>query len=101
MLKMGYSRDVGKSFCQTEYRLHVMISGSKCPVGWEERAGTNYCYKFVQTELTWDDARSQCQAEGADLASIITADEASFIQGWLIRNTFRSVQHSAKTFLLQ
>ena len=44
------------------------------------------CYRLVTTELTWDDARSNCQAyyvespdEGYDLASVTTPEENAYI----------------------
>lgn len=51
-----------------------MFLEPKCPPNYEHVAYDGYedlgCIKLVLDPSTWDDARSKCQAEGADLVTL-------------------------------
>merc|ERR1711902_380171 len=48
-----------------------------CPSGWSEFQGK--CYKYFSEQMTWTDAREQCLSEEANLASIHSHLENTFV----------------------
>ncbi|KAJ8366750.1 hypothetical protein AAFF_G00342640 [Aldrovandia affinis] len=48
-----------------------------CPEGWEQRNST--CYYFSTEEKSWQDSRSECLKQGADLVIIESEGEQDFI----------------------
>ncbi|XP_071098322.1 uncharacterized protein [Haliotis cracherodii] len=52
-----------------------------CPSGF--KTWKTSCYSFSQTNVIWDDGRKLCQDKGADLVSINTQEEDSFITNQL------------------
>ncbi|KAJ8362370.1 hypothetical protein AAFF_G00378150 [Aldrovandia affinis] len=48
-----------------------------CPEGWEQRNST--CYYFSTEEKSWQDSRSDCLKQGADLVIIESEEEQDFI----------------------
>jgi hypothetical protein len=50
-----------------------------CPTGWTKSGG--YCYKSFSTEKSYDDAQTQCDAEGATLATIPSSTENAVVFG--------------------
>uniref|UniRef100_A0A8C6UEW7 C-type lectin domain-containing protein n=1 Tax=Neogobius melanostomus TaxID=47308 RepID=A0A8C6UEW7_9GOBI len=49
----------------------------ECPANWTP-FGTR-CFKFTDSSLTWTQAEKLCQSEGANLASIHSAEENAFV----------------------
>uniref|UniRef100_A0A2C9KE90 Macrophage mannose receptor 1-like n=1 Tax=Biomphalaria glabrata TaxID=6526 RepID=A0A2C9KE90_BIOGL len=54
---------------------------AKCGSMWEERAGTDWCYQFRLTKLTWHDANDLCTFYNGSLASITSKEEQSYFEG--------------------
>ncbi|KAJ8250715.1 hypothetical protein COCON_G00226370 [Conger conger] len=50
---------------------------SSCPESW--KSFSCKCYLFVQTKRNWDDCRTHCQEQGADLVIINNEAEQEFI----------------------
>ncbi|KAJ8361833.1 hypothetical protein AAFF_G00418580 [Aldrovandia affinis] len=48
-----------------------------CPEGWEQR--NSKCYYFSTVVKTWNDSRSDCLKQGADLVIIESKEEQDFI----------------------
>ncbi|KAJ8358300.1 hypothetical protein AAFF_G00015880 [Aldrovandia affinis] len=48
-----------------------------CPEGWEQR--NSECYYFSTEDKNWNDSRSACLKQGADLVIIETEEEQDFI----------------------
>ncbi|XP_012946935.1 macrophage mannose receptor 1 [Aplysia californica] len=63
---------------------------SKCGSGWEERAGTDFCYMFPGTQTTWARALAVCQAQNGSLVSITSRAEQSYLQGRLLSGSSSS-----------
>ncbi|CAH1265180.1 HGF [Branchiostoma lanceolatum] len=49
-----------------------------CPSGWT--ATENSCYKFVQVQKSWQEARDDCRSQGAGLVSVDSAAEHTWLQ---------------------
>ena len=56
---------------------NTFLSG--CPNGWTYFSGTNSCYKFMTSSVSWNDARSACLDLNADLPSITNEATNSFL----------------------
>ncbi|KAI8517712.1 hypothetical protein Bbelb_037290 [Branchiostoma belcheri] len=54
------------------------VSSQACPDGW--RRNQRSCYLLVDTPKTWRDARDACHLLQADLASLTTADEQTYMR---------------------
>lgn len=68
-----------------------------CDIGWvSSRVGS--CYLFVEGGKNWNDARSDCQNQGADLAQITTPDKASKMM--TIRSEIGTVYSHSHSFIL-
>ena len=68
----------------------LLIAGvpdANCHQGWENYGSK--CYKYVSTTKTWNDARAYCQSLGADLASIHSTTEDTFIDNIRTDNQVR------------
>lgn len=58
-----------------------------CDLGWTQ-SGSN-CYKLkADTRKSWTSARYDCVSEGADLVSILSAEEEQFVTGMLDQSRF-------------
>ncbi|CAD6192866.1 unnamed protein product [Caenorhabditis auriculariae] len=55
------------------------IIPSHCPSGYTYYSGTDFCYKNTVRSGNFNDARSTCQADGGELASIHSMDENDFL----------------------
>jgi hypothetical protein len=55
--------------------------GCAVPEGCTESEHAGHRYLFCTDSLTWDDARSRCQAVGSDLVIIDDAEENAFVAG--------------------
>ncbi|XP_072020400.1 macrophage mannose receptor 1-like [Amphiura filiformis] len=55
--------------------------GHGCPNGWRDYGG--YCYYINTAQVEYDDARTLCTTQGADLASINSANENNFILSYM------------------
>ncbi|XP_066304553.1 uncharacterized protein [Branchiostoma lanceolatum] len=53
------------------------VSSQPCPDGW--RRNQQSCYLLVDTQKTWRDARDECHLLQADLASLTTTDEQTWM----------------------
>ncbi|XP_078667527.1 uncharacterized protein LOC144909366, partial [Branchiostoma floridae x Branchiostoma belcheri] len=56
---------------------NLKVSSQACPDGWRRNQWS--CYLLVDTPKTWQDARDACRLLQADLASLTTADEQTYI----------------------
>ncbi|XP_037650485.1 lactose-binding lectin l-2-like [Sebastes umbrosus] len=61
----------------------VKLERANCPMFWY--SFNNRCYKYVATDMTWADAEIHCLSQGANLVSIHSLDEESFVKT-LIKN---------------
>eukprot|EP00118_Oscarella_pearsei_P022672 m.264678 g.264678 ORF g.264678 m.264678 type:complete len:1411 (+) comp40476_c0_seq1:1691-5923(+) len=53
---------------------------TSCAAGWQQWPNQNWCYKFdIPIRLSWTDARARCRQYGADLISIHSPEELSFV----------------------
>ncbi|KAL4228716.1 chromatin-modulating protein mrc1 [Mactra antiquata] len=58
-----------------------------CGPMWVKDSVTNYCYKFNDNTLTWDQAQADCKSQGAQLTSISNYHEERFISDHLFGYT--------------
>ncbi|KAM9726471.1 galactose-specific lectin nattectin-like [Menidia menidia] len=58
-------------------------SCTDCPAGWTYNDG--FCYLFVGSEKTWADAERFCISQKANLASIQSNDEFTFLKNLIIQ----------------
>ncbi|CAG0884296.1 unnamed protein product [Darwinula stevensoni] len=54
------------------------VTTSRCEEGWLGHG--DYCYYFSEVEMGFNEARDDCLAKGADLASVHSRDEQVFLQ---------------------
>ncbi|XP_041841829.1 ladderlectin-like isoform X2 [Melanotaenia boesemani] len=71
--------DAGKP-AETEGEMDVFkrTYRSECPRGWSKYG--RRCFHFVPREMTWSDALKNCWSMGANLASVLSADEYHWLQ---------------------
>ena len=85
--------------------LSVILCNSaalRCEDGW--LAWQDHCYyvSFKNDRRTWFDARSYCLSQGADLASILTEGENSYIESVIYQAGIRAHLNKIKhQFLLE
>uniref|UniRef100_A0A7N8XJQ4 C-type lectin domain-containing protein n=1 Tax=Mastacembelus armatus TaxID=205130 RepID=A0A7N8XJQ4_9TELE len=60
----------------------VSTRAAICPPGWLSFAG-KFCYKPFEVKKTWHDARRACRALGAELVSILSMTEQSWLESYL------------------
>ncbi|XP_030828520.1 C-type mannose receptor 2-like [Strongylocentrotus purpuratus] len=93
-----YSPAVEKTFTEAEAECAALFSGShlasihsigeqsfitvppsgRCGSGWVYDSGSNNCFKYSTSELTWPMANDQCHYEGGYLTSITNQAESEF-----------------------
>ena len=55
-----------------------------CPSGWTSYNGSGtYCVKKFYYKKTWFEARSSCRSYGAELVTVVSYGESSFMKGYL------------------
>merc|ERR1712098_30081 len=69
----------GTTVCKDDEPSGEPSGESSCPADWT--AHQSKCYKLFEETLSWEDAESYCQAEGAHLASVLNQEENNFIAG--------------------
>uniref|UniRef100_UPI0037E88491 lactose-binding lectin l-2-like n=1 Tax=Semicossyphus pulcher TaxID=241346 RepID=UPI0037E88491 len=79
LLLCGLALAAGSSSDEHQLRLQR----GACPMFWYDFNGR--CYKYVSTRLKWADAELQCVSQGANLVSIHSLEEQSFVKD-LIKN---------------
>ena len=62
---------------------HIFLSTeSGCEDNWEKNEEIGSCYQFnIQATLSWKEAYVSCQNQGADLLSINSAAELTYLKG--------------------
>uniref|UniRef100_A0A4W4EYL1 Mannose receptor, C type 2 n=1 Tax=Electrophorus electricus TaxID=8005 RepID=A0A4W4EYL1_ELEEL len=71
-----YGKDERWGFCP--------IKSADCETFWDTDSLMDNCYQFnFQATLSWSEARTSCQQQGADLLSITKVEEQSYINGFL------------------
>ncbi|XP_036445756.1 C-type mannose receptor 2 [Colossoma macropomum] len=71
-----YGKDERWGFCP--------IKSADCETFWDTDSLMDNCYQFnFQATLSWSEARTSCQQQGADLLSITKVEEQSYINGLL------------------
>ncbi|XP_017310429.1 C-type mannose receptor 2 isoform X1 [Ictalurus punctatus] len=71
-----YGKDERWGFCP--------VKSADCETFWDTDSLTNNCYQFnFQATLSWEEAHTSCQQQGAELLSITKVEEQSFINGFL------------------
>ncbi|XP_076853301.1 C-type mannose receptor 2 [Brachyhypopomus gauderio] len=71
-----YGKDERWGFCP--------IKSGDCETFWDTHSLMDNCYQFnFQATLSWNEARTSCQQQGADLLSISKVEEQSYINGFL------------------
>lgn len=63
--------------------LFLSISlGADCESFWDTHSLMDNCYQFnFQATLSWEEARTSCKQQGAELLSISKVEEQSYING--------------------
>ncbi|KTF75962.1 hypothetical protein cypCar_00046669, partial [Cyprinus carpio] len=62
----------------------MAYTGTDCATFWDINALMDNCYQFnFLARLSWSEARTSCQQQGADLLSITKVEEQIFINGLL------------------
>ena len=56
-----------------------LVSG-QCPSGYVHFASSNKCYRLVKEAASWDNARTQCRAQGGDLAVPTSQAENDYLK---------------------
>ncbi|XP_062841105.1 C-type mannose receptor 2 [Trichomycterus rosablanca] len=71
-----YGKDERWGFCP--------VKSADCETFWDTDSLTGNCYQFnFQATLTWEEARTSCSQQGAELLSITKVEEQSYINGFL------------------
>ncbi|XP_066497650.1 C-type mannose receptor 2 [Hoplias malabaricus] len=71
-----YGKDERWGFCP--------IKSADCETFWDKDSLMHSCYQFnFQATLSWSEARTSCEQQGADLLSITRVEEQSYINGLL------------------
>uniref|UniRef100_A0AAY4B801 Mannose receptor, C type 2 n=1 Tax=Denticeps clupeoides TaxID=299321 RepID=A0AAY4B801_9TELE len=71
-----YGKDERWGFCP--------IKSNGCETFWDTESLMDNCYQFnFQAALSWSEARTSCQQQGASLLSITKVEEQSYINGLL------------------
>uniref|UniRef100_A0A672NXR2 Mannose receptor C-type 2 n=1 Tax=Sinocyclocheilus grahami TaxID=75366 RepID=A0A672NXR2_SINGR len=71
-----YGKDQRWGFCP--------VKSTDCETFWDINPLMDNCYQFnFQATLSWSEARTSCQQQGADLLSITKVEEQIFINGLL------------------
>ncbi|GFR70633.1 hypothetical protein ElyMa_000332900 [Elysia marginata] len=55
-----------------------------CPDGWTATKDPMFCLKYSRVRRSWEDAREQCQSEGADLSRAYFTNMINVIQVYTI-----------------
>ncbi|XP_040928908.1 uncharacterized protein LOC114866014 [Betta splendens] len=66
--------------CRTKEILQL-LKAEPCPTcepGWDQHEGS--CYYFSSYKLTWDQSRSVCKGQGADLVQVDSEEEQRFLE---------------------
>ena len=71
----------------------VVVGAELCPAGWEYYAGTDSCFYSSTVEADQTTAMSECHAMGADLPSIDSRAEMSFLVSISLVELSQSVRH--------
>nr|XP_046272979.1 lactose-binding lectin l-2-like [Scatophagus argus] len=64
-------------------KVEVNLQVGNCPTFWYSFNGR--CYKYVSSHLNWADAELHCVSEGANLVSIHSQEEQTFVKD-LVKN---------------
>ncbi|RUS72270.1 hypothetical protein EGW08_019971, partial [Elysia chlorotica] len=67
--------------CQRSPGELIAPASRNCGAGWEDVPNSDICYQFNAERLSWLDARSECQQNGGDLATIANVQEAFYLSG--------------------
>ncbi|XP_019642689.1 PREDICTED: C-type lectin domain family 10 member A-like [Branchiostoma belcheri] len=82
-------RDMGSERNRTAAPMKCVgetVSSQQCPDDW--RRHQRSCYLLVDTPETWRDAREDCHQLQADLASLTTADEQTYMGTQVVGGTY-------------
>lgn len=61
----------------------MLVWSANCGgVDWKEDPQTGKCYKLIRPLVTFWECRDLCMEEGADVMSINSYEEQTFINGW-------------------
>ncbi|TRY95646.1 hypothetical protein DNTS_017847, partial [Danionella cerebrum] len=72
-----YGKDQRWGFCP--------VKSADCETFWDINSLMDNCYQFnFQATLSWSEARTSCQQQGADLLSITKVEEQIYVNGLLI-----------------
>ncbi|XP_033624558.1 macrophage mannose receptor 1-like [Asterias rubens] len=78
ILDMSTNGEWSTSPCTSQRKFICEKDEGTCPVGWRIHGGQ--CYQFnTYSAMTWTDAKHNCEAQGAFLASIFSDDENDFV----------------------
>ncbi|TSK77078.1 C-type mannose receptor 2 [Bagarius yarrelli] len=71
-----YGKDERWGFCP--------VKSADCETFWDTDSLMDNCYQFnFQATLSWEEARTSCKQQGAELLSITKVEEQSYINGFL------------------
>nr|XP_054754512.1 CD209 antigen-like protein E [Lytechinus pictus] len=60
------------------------LTATQCPDGWERSKKTGSCYYYLQEEMSWNNARTDCRNMGGELASLTNREEIGFVQDYIL-----------------
>ncbi|XP_058267807.1 C-type mannose receptor 2 [Hemibagrus wyckioides] len=71
-----YGKDERWGFCP--------VKSADCETFWDTDSLMDNCYQFnFQATLSWEEARTSCKQQGAELLSVTKVEEQSYINGFL------------------
>ena len=72
--------------CFTPYPI-FLTAIEICPSGWLISPASRSCIKVHHTRKRWNDARSQCKADGGDMLTYYDKEKEKLIFGIILLNT--------------
>ncbi|XP_048743979.2 CD209 antigen-like protein E isoform X1 [Ostrea edulis] len=78
------NKDVNATKDEWEYFRKIRRTGECCEDDWTPYI--NLCYRYSNTKLSWDDAKTACEDQNAYLVQLETAEETSWLLTTMLPN---------------